>query len=349
MEPEPRIWLNRISRRELLKYGVVAGAGFATADLLAACGGSGSTASTITMKLGTDSPIDAAHSAAMVTMKNEIESKTGGRIKCVVYPDAQLGDSATMLNGVKAGTLDATITDMAYPATAVPECGVFSLPFLFKDGAQALRACNGATGAVLKPKIQQAFACEVVGWGSDGSRNMWNKKRAIATPADVKGLKMRTQPIAIQQDTYSAFGALPTPMALTELYTALQTGVVDGGDNGPVDFVAFKFYETGVKFMTLTRHQNTITLVVVSNKFMSKLSSQDQDIVRQAGVKGGADNASATFSQESSALDTIKSKGISVTEMADQSAFVTIAKTIYPKWVDKVGGSAFVEQAANTT
>jgi TRAP-type transport system periplasmic protein len=349
LESETRIWLNRLSRRELLKYGLIAGAGLAASDLIAACGGttSGST-STITMKLGSDSPLSAAHTLAMVTLKNQVESQTNGRIKCTIYPDGQLGANDVMLNSIKSGSLDATIVDMAVPSTAVPECGIFSMPFLFKDGQQALRAANGATGAVLKPKLEAAFACELLGWGTDGGRNMWNSKHPITTPADVKGLKMRTQQVQVQVDTYAAFGALPTPMAYTELYSALQTHVVDGGDNGPTDMVSGKLYEV-TKYMTMTRHFNVIQMVVVSKKFMAKLTSSDQDVVRAAGKAGGEANATQTFKEEDADVAILKTKGIEVIEMSDPQAFVDIAKSVYAKNANTVGGAAFIAQAQQTT
>lgn len=340
----------QFTRREVLKFGVAASLGLSFADVIAACGGSSpsSSGSSITMRLGSDSPIDATHTLAVVTMKRQLEAQTNGRIKCTIFPDGQLGDNGAMANLIKQGTLDAYMTDMQTLSTAVPEVSIFSLPFLFNDGKQALRAAKGATGALLKPLIETAYSCTVAGWGTDGERDMWNSKRPIRTPDDVKGLKMRTQLDQIQEDTYTAFGALPTPIAFTEMYTALSTGVVDGADNGPTDLVDSKFYEV-TKYVTLTRHFNVVQVVVVSNAFLSKLSSADKDLVLAAAAAGGDANANGTFAKEASDINLIKTKGIQVFDMQDPQAFKSVVQSVYTKDANRVGGQAFIEQAQNTT
>jgi tripartite ATP-independent transporter DctP family solute receptor len=283
----------------------------------------------------------------MVKLKDEVEAKTNGRIRLTIFPDAQLGSNDAMMNAVKAGTLDGMISDVGTLTPAVPEMDIFSLPFLFSDTAQALRAANGAIGAKLKPKLEQAFSCEVLGWGTDGARNMWNSRRPIRTPEDLRGLKMRVQQSAIQKDTYAAFGALPTPIAFGELYTALQTGVVDGADPSVVDMLSLKFYQV-TKYLTLTRHFNIINVVVVSRRFISKLSQEDQDIIRQAGKNGADAEAKATLAAEATGLTELEHKGIQVFQMTDPKAFVAKVETIYTADADKVGGASFIVEARNT-
>jgi TRAP-type transport system periplasmic protein len=335
----------RISRRAALRYGLVAGAGIATGSIVP---GTGAWAQSVTMRVGSDSPLRDEHSLAMVKLKEEVEAKTHGRITVTIFPDAQLGSNDAMMNAVKAGTLDGMISDAGVLTSAVPEMDIFSLPFLFKDTAHALRAANSAVGAKLKPKIEQAFACEVLGWGTDGARNMWNSKRPIRAPEDVRGLKMRIQPSAIQRDTYEAFGALPTPIAFGELYTALQTGVVDGADPSVVDMLSLKFYQV-TKYLTLTRHFNIINVVVISKQFMNRLAPQDQDILRQAGKNGADAEAEATLAREATGLKELEAKGIQVFEMADPKAFVAKVEPIYTADADKVGGAALIAEARNTT
>jgi tripartite ATP-independent transporter DctP family solute receptor len=283
----------------------------------------------------------------LVKLKEQVENRTNGRVKVLIFPDAQLGSNEAMNNSMKAGTLDGVMTDLGSLSTAVSEVDLFSLPFLFTDTLQALRAANGATGAKLKPKIEAAFNCEVLGWGTDGVRNMWNSKRPIRTPDDLKGLKMRVQQSPVQKDTYAAFGALPTPIAFGELYTALQTGVVDGADPGVGDMLDLKFYQV-TKYLTRTRHFSIVNILAVSKGFISKLSPQDQEIVRAAGKMGAEVQAQATLDFEEKGLKELQAKGIQVFDMADQKAFAAKVEVVYASSADKVGGKAFIEQARAT-
>jgi TRAP-type C4-dicarboxylate transport system substrate-binding protein len=138
------------------------------------------------MRFGSDSPLGAPHSkSALVT----------------IFPDAQLGANGPMTNSIKSGSLDALVTDLGHLSAAVPQADVFNLPFLFRDLEQTLKFCNGSVGEELKPKINEAFACEVLGFTIDGSSDMWSAKRPIRTPADVVGHKMGVGTSKLQRDT----------------------------------------------------------------------------------------------------------------------------------------------------
>jgi tripartite ATP-independent transporter DctP family solute receptor len=340
-----------LARRDVLRHALIGGAGLVGLGALGACGDGGSDSSgsgTITMKLGSDSPVDAPHTAAMVTMMKEIEANTGGRVRCKLFPNGTLGANDVMLNSIKAGTLDAMICDLAVPSTAVPACNLFSLPFLFEDAEHALRVAQGPIGADLTPKLESAFGCEVIGWGSDGDVNLLNKKHPITTPADLAGLKIRTQQSPIQEDTYRAFKALPSPLSATEVYSALQTGVIDGAGEPAPDALTQRFYEVA-KYYTVGSIFTYTQWIPVSAKFLQKLSKADQDVVRSAGQAGGAANARATFGAQAADIDALKGKGLHVVDMTDRQAFVDIAKTVWTKDADQVGGMALIERAASST
>ena len=267
-----------VSRRELLKFSVASAAAAGTV----AIGRKGHAAGTISMRVGSDSPPNDQHTIALVKFKEIVEAKTGGRISVSIFPSAQLGDNVAMNNAIKAGTLDANYTDVGVLSLGAPKVDVVSLPFLFESREAALHALYGRLGAALKPDIEQAFQARVFGWGSDGVRNMWNGRHPIHSVADVKGLKMRVQASQVQKDTYAALGALPTPIAFSELYTALQTKVVDGADVPVADLISLKFYQV-TKYLTMTRHVPILDAFMVSAKFLAKLSPADADIVAEAG------------------------------------------------------------------
>jgi tripartite ATP-independent transporter DctP family solute receptor len=350
MDVQHSIFPKGASRRDLLRFALVTGSGVGASALLSACGsgsGGGGGSGTITMKLGSDSPTTSPHTAAMLKMKKLIEDGTDGRVKCNVFANGTLGANDVMLNSIKAGTLDAMICDFPPASASVPECGVFNLPFLFSDAQHALRAAQGKLGEAIGPKIEKAYKCEVVGYGSDGNVNVLNSKRAIVDPDDLKGLKIRTQQSVVQADAFAAFGALPTPLSYTEVYAALQSGVVDGAAISPSDMVAEKFYEVS-KYYTLNQMFNNTQWIGVSSSFMSKLTAADQDVVRAAGKAGGQANADATFKAESDNIALLKEKGLKVAEGQNREEFLVIAKTVWAKDAETAGGQELIDLAANT-
>ncbi len=325
--------INGISRRDALK-GAALGAAAATG---AAFSIGSATADTITMRVGSDSPIDAPHSLSVVRLKEGVERLTEGRVKVEIFPNSQLGDNAAMSTSVKSGTLDAVMSDAAQLSLSVPSADVFNLPFLFKDTPQVLRAANGELGAKLKPKFETAYNCEVVGWATDGSRNMWNGKRPIRKPQDMQGLKMRgAEGSKILRETYLAMGAIPTPIAFNETYTGLQTGVIDGGDMPVIDMLEFKLYQV-TKYLTLTRHFSIIGVFIVSKRFLSRLSPADQQAVRDSGKSGADEQVKTVLAGEAAAVEELKTKGMQVFEMEDRNAFVAKIQPVLTEATARVG------------
>jgi TRAP-type transport system periplasmic protein len=327
-----------LTRRNTVKGGLALGAGaFGIIGRAAAA--------PVTMRFGSDSPIDAAHTKSAVVFKEMVERGTDGRVQVTIFPDGQLGSNGPMTNSVKAGTLDAVVTDVTYISTAVPETDVFNLPFLYTDTQQVLRFANGPVGTRLKPKINEAFACEVLGFATDGSRNLWNSKRPIRTPADIAELKMGVQPSKIQRDTILAFGGIPTVVAFNQLYTALQTGLIDGSDKAFADMIELKFYQV-TKYLTLTSHYSIVNVLIVGRKFMDKLSPQDQEVVRAAGKPAVDAQVEEILLGEKAALAFLQDKGLQVFQMENPKAFAAKMDTVYKDAAERIGAD-MINQARN--
>ena len=201
-------------------------------------------------------------------------------------------------------------------------------------------------GDFLKPKIDAALGAKVACWGSMGERNMWNSKRPINTLADLKGLKMRVMQSPVQVDTYVALGAAPAPMAYGELYTALQTHVIDGADAGPADMENDKFYQV-TKYITLTRHNFLINPMLISDKFLSRLSPQDRELVLDLGKQSCDVLTNVSKRQNEEYLVKLKSRGLEVFAFSDQSRkqFLEAVESVYSKNASKVGGWSLIKQA----
>jgi tripartite ATP-independent transporter DctP family solute receptor len=329
-----------ITRRNTLKGGLALGAGLA-AGTFGIIGRA--SAAPITMRFGSDSPIAAAHTKSALVMKELLESRTAGRVQVTIYPDAQLGNNGVMANSIKAGTLDAVVTDVGHLSVAVPELDVFSLPFLYKDSEQVLAFAEGPIGERLKPKINEAFGCEVLGFTSQGPINMYNGRRPIRTPSDITGLKMGSQATRIARDTILAFGGIPTVIAINALYTSLQTNLIDGASSSLTDMIDLKLYQV-TKYLTLTNHYSLLNLLIVSKKFMDKLAPEDRDIVRAAAKPALDAQTAAIFGSLKSDVAFLQEKGLQVFQMEDPRAFANKMEGVYKEAADAIGAD-IVEQA----
>ncbi len=328
------------SRRGALKGGLALGAGL-TAGRLGIIGRA--SAAQVTMRFGSDSPIGAPHTKSALVMKELVESHTSGRVQVTIFPDAQLGNNGAMTNSVKTGSLDAVAADLGHISAAVPEAELFILPFLFRDLEQTLRFAGGPLGARLKTKISEAFRCEVLGFSVDGTSDMWNGKHPIRTPADVVGLKMGTGSSKIQRDTILALGGIPTVVGLTAVYTALQTGLVDGTTEDPTDVVELKIYQV-TKYLTLTKHYSMPNALIVSKKFMDKLSPDDQEVVRAAGQPAVDAQVEEVLKGQKSSLAFLQEKGIQVFPVENRKAFSDKMEVVYKEAADRIG-SDLIERA----
>lgn len=295
------------------------------------------------LKFGHDSPTDIPYHTAAEYFKERVERETEGRVNVQIFPNAQLGDEATLVSGLSLGSVDVTITSIAPISELVPEVELYNLPFLFRDVDHAVSVANGEVGAMLKEKIEPAIMGQVVAWGSLGERDMWNSQRPIANVADLKGLKMRIQQSATQQNTYEALGALPTPVPFTELYTALQTGVVDGADNGPLDVVT-GFYQV-TKYLTLTRHFIVLNPVMISDKALARLEERDREIVLAALVDSAQVLTDDTKAKTDAAVEQLKEYGLEISELTPESrqAFIEAVSGVLDSNADRVGGRAIID------
>lgn len=329
------------TRRDTLKSGLAAGAGLAF-GVFGIIGKA--SAAPVSMRFGSDSPMGAPHTKSAVVFKELVEKRTSGRVQVTIFPDSQLGSNQTMTNAVKAGTLDGVVTDVSHLSAAVAELDVFNLPFLYKDTDHVLRFANSPVGARLKPKVDEAFACELLGFASDGSRNLWNGKRPIRTPADVSGLKFGVQASKIQRDTILAFGGIPTVVGLKDLYTALQTGLVDGSDKTMADILQIKLYQV-TKYLTLTNHYSIVSAMIVSRKFMDKLEPKDREVVREAAKPAVLAQVEAILASEKETIAFLTQKGgMQVIPMENPKAFSDKLDSVYKEASARIGAD-LVDQA----
>lgn len=329
-----------ISRREILKKAAL-GAAAATAGASLAV--KPAEADAIEMRFGSDSPIGAPHSKSAVVMKQLVEAQTNGRVKVTIFPDGQLGDNGAMLNSIKTGSLDAVLVDVAHLSVAVPEVDVFNLPFLFKDIEHDIGFINSPEGMRIWPKINNAFACKVLAWAVDGSSDFLVKKRPVRTPADVVGLRFGLGSSKVQRDSILALGGIPTVLEFHELYTALETGLIDAVWRNPTDIVQFKLYQV-TKYLTLSHHLAQPNALVVSNRFMATLGPEDQSVVRAAAKFAAEAQIKLVNVTEAANTALLQKYGIELIPLKDRKPFVDKMEPVYKETAARIGAE-LIEQA----
>ena len=296
----------------------------------------------IVLKVGHDSGVTHPHQKGMEKFKEVLEAETKGAVEVQIFPNAQLGDETKLVEGIRLGSVDAANASMGNIAPFVSEVDLFNLPFIFRDAAHAYKVLDGPVGQRIAKAMEAKAGVVFLGWSSVDFRTMWNSKRPIRSPADLKGLKMRVQASPIMIDTFNALGAQATPLSFAELYNALQQKVVDGADNGVGDILEEKFYEV-TKYVSLTNHFAAVVAGLFSKKRFDRLPPDVQQAVLKAGRAASAAQRAAMASLEAGALDEVKKKGLEVYTV-DKKPFQEAVEKIYPKYADRVGGAKVIDE-----
>jgi len=201
----------------------------------------------------------------------------------------------------------------------VPEIAILDIPFLFRDYAHARAVLDGPIGQDLLKKFEPK-GIHALAWGENGFRNMTNSKHPVNGPEDLKGLKMRTMENPVHIQAYRAFGIIPTPMAFTEVFTALQQGTVDGQEN-PLSVITSAKLDQVQKYMTLTGHVYSPALILMSKAQYDKLSATDKQAFAEAAKEAVKANRARIDDDERKAVADLKAKGMIIVENPDKSKF----------------------------
>ena len=273
-------------------------------------------------------PGNPRHEAA-VLFADRVKAKTNGRIEIQVAHSAQLGDDAAMVTALRSGTLDMSANSQGAMANVVPEYSALGLPFLFSDVHKAWQLLDGPVGEELA-KRTAAKGMVVLGYWDNGIRHVTNSKRAVKSPADMKGLKIRTPPDTMTVDIMQALGADTQQIKFAELYVALQQGVVDGQENPLANIASAKLYEVQ-KHLTLTGHKYESNPFVVSKRTWDRLNPADQKIFTEAAAEATQAQRKLSKEADDKLVTDLKAKGVQI-ETVDRKAFVEATKPVYAKW-----------------
>ena len=240
-------------------------------------------AQTMVLKAADVHPAGYPNVVAVENMGKKLDAATNGRLKIQTFPGGVLGGEKEMIEQTQFGAINILRTSLGPVGTVVPEVNVFNMPFVFRSQDHMRAVIDGAIGDELLAKISASPAKLVaIGWMDGGSRSLYTKK-PVRSPADLKGQKVRMMGNPLFVDTMNAMGGNGISMGYGEVFTALQTGVVDGAENNAPSFFTSNHYSTGAKFYTQTNHLIIPELLVVSKVTWDKLSKDDQALLKKFG------------------------------------------------------------------
>ncbi|CUH24152.1 Extracytoplasmic solute receptor protein YiaO [Jannaschia seosinensis] len=264
-----------------------------------------------------------------------LEELSGGEWTGEQAPAGQLGGERDMIEGLQIGSLDVVVTSTGPLGNFVPEVYVLDLPFLFRDYDHARGVLDGEIGQELLDRIGEN---ELVGlaWTENGFRHVTNSQRAVTTPEDLEGLKLRTMENRVHMEAFSDLGAAPTPMAFPELFTALQQGVVDGQENPITVISASKFWEVQ-DHVSLTGHVYSPAVVLASPILFDGLSEEEKGWFQEAADASAAATRAEVNRLEAEGVALLRENGMEVITDIDKAPFAEKAEASYAIYTDEYG------------
>lgn len=283
----------------------------------------------ITLKSSDTHPDGYPTVAAVQKMGEMLKERSGGRICIEVFHSAQLGEEKDTIEQTKFGVIDMNRVSMGPFNNIIEETKVVSLPFIFRDTSHMHRVMDGPIGdeilAAFEPHGFVGLA-----YFDGGSRSFYNSKKPITSIADLAGMKVRTMQSDVFVDMMSALGANATPMPFGEVYSALQTGVIDGAENNWPSFESSGHYEVA-GYYTLNEHLIVPEVLVMSKVSWDKLSPEDQALVRQAAKDSMPINRELWAAREKVSEEKIRAAGVKIVESIDKTPFIEAMVPVYEK------------------
>jgi tripartite ATP-independent transporter DctP family solute receptor len=300
------------------------------------------TAQKVTLRAADVQPPDYPTVKGLLFMGEYVKARSGGRVEIQVFPGGQLGDERSTIEQVKLGVIDIVRTSTSPVGEFYGPIGVYGLPFIFRDESHMWKVVQGPIGSELLEGLKQADMVGLAYYDS-GSRNFYTTKKPVRRPEDMKGLKVRVQPARIMIDMVEALGASAVPIAFGEVYSSLQTGVIDGAENNYPSYGPFgvRHYEVA-KHFTLSGHSRIPEVVIISKKSWEKLSPADRELIREAALASVPYQASLwddVVDRTKEELAKAKVEIISVDVPAFQKAVAKVYEKYRPKYgalVDRV-------------
>ncbi|WP_404464378.1 TRAP transporter substrate-binding protein [Vreelandella aquamarina] len=277
---------------------------------------------------------DGFHIAA-TKFEELVEERTGGKVNIEIFPNASLGDERTLLEGMQIGTVDMGVITNGPVANFVEEMAVFELPFLFPSPEAAYSVLDGPIGQELLDKLADVNL-KGLAYAERGFRNLTNSERAVNSPEDLDGLRIRVMENPVYTDTFRELGANAIPMAWTEALTAMQQGTIDGQEN-PVNVIhSFKLDETQT-YMTLSRHTYAPAIFVMGMPAWNQLPEAAQAVLEEAAQEAAEHERQVNADMEAEQLAALREAGMEINDTPNMEAFQAAVAPVYEKYGEQFG------------
>ncbi|MGO4735884.1 TRAP transporter substrate-binding protein [Bosea sp. 2KB_26] len=267
---------------------------------------------------------------AVKYMGQLLDQRTNGRIKINVFHSAQLGQEKDTIDQTRFGVIDLNRINMAPFNNLIPATNIPSLPFIFRSVDHMRKVMDGPIGDNLLKDFEKHDLIGLAFYDS-GSRSFYNGKRPIGSPADMKGMKIRVQQSDMFVALVSALGANATPMPFGEVYSALQTGVIDGAENNWPSYESTRHFEVS-KFYSMTEHSLSPEVLVMSKRSFDKFNAADQALIKTAAKESVAKMRELWDAREKESEAKVKAGGAQINTVEKQP-FVDAMKPVYDKFV----------------
>ncbi|MFO6421625.1 DctP family TRAP transporter solute-binding subunit [Hylemonella sp. W303a] len=273
-----------------------------------------------------------------------VKERTQGRINIKLYPGVSLiqGDQTREFSAIRQGIIDMAVGSTINWSPQVKQLNLFSMPFLMPDYKAVDALTQGEVGQEIFAAIDKAGVLPLA-WSENGYRELTNSKRAVRSPADLKGMKIRVVGSPLFADMFTALGANPTQMSWADAQPALASGAVDGQENPLFMFPLLKLHNLGQKFVTTWGYMADPLVFVVNKDVWASWTPADQAIVRQAAIDAGKQGVAIArkglIEADKPLLKEIAGFGVTVTQLtpAEREAFVKASRPVYDKWKQTIG------------
>ena len=266
----------------------------------------------------------------ILEFQKALEIKSKGNLKVKIFPDAQLGSEREVLELLQIGSVAATKVSAATLSNFVPEYHVLGIPYLFRDKQHQFDVLEGEVGKSILEKGSK-FWLRGLCYYDAGSRSFYTSSKAIRTPEDLKGLKIRVMNNQMAINMVNSLGGSATPLAYGELYTAIQQGVVDGAENNPPSFVSSNHYEIS-KYYTLDEHSSVPDVLLIGTKFWNKLSEEEKIWVQEAADESAQSQKKFWNESVKESMEIVKAAGVEVI-IPEKSLFAEKSKSVVEEFV----------------
>jgi len=270
-----------------------------------------------------------------------VGERTNNRIRMRTFHSAQLGQQDEAIQQMRLGTIDFANFNLSPFNNLAPSTNVVTLPFLFRNVAHMQAAIDGPAGAAIAEDLEK-IGIIALSWYDAGARSIYTT-RPVRAPADLRGMKIRVQTSDLWIDLMRALGANPTPLPFGEVFTSLQSGVIDGAENNWPSYESTRHFEVA-RYYTTTEHSNVPEVLAVSQQRWRRLSEADRAILRDAAAESSRIQRAAWAERERVSRERVVAAGVTVIEVTDRTPWSSLMEPVYAKYASDPRLAALVRQ-----